>query len=155
MWPFSDWGGTPHLEDLAKADEKYRDRLTRWSQTAAFPHWGPGDLQTALDAIPGWYGTRTAKGGAQVPTGAAKSAADYWGHVASWWISPEALYLTISDAQRPKILAVFNQSVAAAEEYETQRDPVTHLPTKSDLWSSVPWWVYGAGALVVWNTIKK
>lgn len=149
------WGGTPHLENLSSADQMYRDRLARWSQTSAFPHWGEGDLRTALAAIDGWYGTRTAKGGAQVNTGAAKSAADYWGHVASWWISPEALYLTISDAQRTKIVAVFNQSVAAAEEYETQRDPVTHLPTKTDLWSNLPWWAWGAGALLVWNTIRK
>ena len=150
MWPFSDWGGTPHLEDLAKADEKYRDRLTRWSQTAAFPHWGPGDLQTALDAIPGWY--QPSRVGYE---DLATTAAEYWGNVASWWISPDALYLTISPEQRAKIVASVTQSSGAATEYEKQRDPVTHLPTKSDLWSSVPWWVYGAGALVVWNTIKK
>ena len=149
------WGGTPHLENLSSADQMYRDRLTRWSQTSAFPHWGAGDLRTALDAIPGWYGTRTAKGGTQVNTGAAKTASDYWGHVASWWISPGALYLTISPEQRTKIVATVKQSAGAAEAYDVNRNPVTHLPTKSDLWSNLPWWVYGAGALVVWNTIKK
>lgn len=156
---FNLWGGTPHLENLSSADQMYRDRLTRWSQTSAFPHWGSGDLRTALDAIPGWYSTRTrtAKGGTQVnvATGPAKTAADYWGHVASWWISPDSLYLTISPEQREKIVASVTQSSGAATEYVKQRDPVTHLPTKGDLWSEVPWWAWGAGALLVWNTIRK
>jgi len=138
------------LENLASADEKYRDRLTRWSQTAAFPHWGAGDLATALAAIPGWYQpSRVGYGDL------ASTAAEYWGNVSSWWVSPDALYLTISDAQREKIVAVFVQSAAAAQEYATQRDPVTHLPTKDDLWSKVPWWAWGVAGLVVWNTIKK
>jgi len=147
---WSSWGGTPHLENLSSADQMYRDRLTRWSQTSAFPHWGAGDLAKALAAIPGWYQpSRVGYGDL------ASTAADYWGNVASWWISPDALYLTISDAQRAKIVAVFNQSAAAAQEYVVQRDPVTHLPTKGDLWSEVPWWAWGVGAVVVWNTIKR
>jgi len=147
---WSDWGGTPHLENLSSADQMYRDRLARWSQTTAFPHWGAGDLRTALDAIPGWYQPSRVGYGDLATT-----AAEYWGNVSSWWISPASLYLTISDAQRAKIVAVFHQSAAAAEEYETQRDPVTHLPTKGDLWSQLPWWAYGVAGLVVWNTIKK
>jgi hypothetical protein len=146
---WSDWGGTPHLENLSSADQMYRDRLTRWSQTSAFPHWGAGDLRTALDAIDAWYppvygNVRTAS-----------TAAEYWQTVANWWISPEALYLTISPEQRVKIVASVGQSSGAAIEYETNRDPVTHLPTKDDLWSQVPWWAYGVAGLVVWNTIKK
>jgi len=146
---WSDWGGTPHLENLSSANNMYRDRLTRWSQTQAFPHWGPGDLATALAAIDAWYppvwgDTRTAS-----------TAVEYWQHVANWWISPDALYLEISDSQRAKIVAVVNQSAGAAIEYEKQRDPVTHLPTKADLWSTIPWWAWGAGALLVWNTIRK
>jgi len=147
---WSDWGGTPHLENLSSADQMYRERLSRWSQTAAFPHWGAGDLRTALNAIDGWYNPSRVGYGDLATT-----ASEYWGNVASWWISPEALYLTISDAQREKIVAVFVQSAAAAQEYETQRDPVTHLPTKGDIWSQVPWWAWGAGALIVWNTIRK
>ncbi|MBL4641772.1 MAG: hypothetical protein JKX86_08130 [Verrucomicrobiales bacterium] len=152
---WSDWGGTPHLENLASADEKYRDRLTRWSQTSAFPHWGAGDLEIALAAIGPWYGTRTAKGGTRVNTGSAKNADQYWQHAASWWISPDALYLTISDIQRARIVAAVKQSAKAAHGYTVSRDPVTHLPTKGDLWSQVPWWAWGVAGLVAWNTIKK
>ncbi len=147
---FNLWGGTPHLENLSSADQMYRDRLARWSQTSAFPHWGAGDLRTALDAIPGWY--QSSRVGYD---DLATTAAEYWGNVASWWISPDALYLTISPEQRTKIVAVVKQSANASQTYEVNRNPATHLPKKSDLWSNLPWWVYGAGALVVWNTIKK
>jgi len=147
---WSDWGGTAHLENLSSADAKYRDRLSRWSQTAAFPHWGPGDLATALAAIPGWY--QPSRVGYP---GLASTAEEYWQHVGSWWISPDSLYLTISDAQRAKIVASVKQSSASSTEYIVQRDPATHLPTKGDLWSRVPWWAWGVAGLVAWNTIRK
>ena len=143
-------GGTPHLENLSSADHMYRDRWTRWSQSSAFPHWGAGDLRAALNAIPGWYNPSRV-GYDDVAT----TAAEYWGNVASWWVSPDALYLTISPEQRSKIGATVKQSAGAAEAYQINRTPGTHLPTKGDLWSNLPWWVYGAGALVVWNTIRK
>lgn len=149
------WGGTPHLENLSSADQMYRDRLTKWSQTSAFPHWGPGDLRTALDAISGWYdparkGTASRPGGTRMVS----TADQYWGHVASWWISPDALYLTISPEQRSRIVASVKQSADSAEAYVIARNPATHLP-EGGKWPEVPWWVYGVGALVVWNTIRK
>ena len=142
------WGGTPHLENLSSADQMYRDRLARWSQTSVFPHWGAGDLRAALAAIDAWYppvwgDTRTAS-----------TAVEYWQHVANWWISPDALYLTISPQQRAKIVASVKQSADSADAYVKARNPATHLP-EGGKWPEVPWWAYGVAGLVVWNTIRK
>ena len=150
------WGGTPHLEDLGSAHEKYKDRLRRWSVAPAFPDWQPGDLEKALAAADAWYPDVWGK-----PYGAgyaAVTAVEYWQYAAEWWASAAPLALTISDAQRAKIMASVNQSAGTALNYQEQRDPKTHLP-EIPAWSAVdlkvPWWAWGAGALLVWHTIRK
>ena len=145
---FTDWGGTPHLENLAAADAKYRDRLAGFAAGHTFTAWPAADLQTAIDAINGWYDPARTGYANNVTT-----AEEYWETVANWWRSPGAHYLQIDTLQKAKILDSVDSSSEAASGYVAGRDIVEKLPDFER--PPVPWWVWGIGGLVVWNSIRR
>jgi hypothetical protein len=136
---FTDWGGTPHLENLKAADAKYRERIFGWSDGKTFARWSNADRQSALSAPDQWKGS-------------ADTAEEYWQYVANWWRSPDAQYLQIDTLQKAKILDSVDSSSNAATGYVQGRDVTEYLPEPENL---IPWWVYGIAGLVIWNTIRK
>lgn len=144
---FTDWGGTPHLENLEAADAKYRERIFGWSDGKTFTRWSDADRQVALSAANNWYDpSRVGKGNN------ASTAEEYWQSVANWWRSPDAQYLQIDTLQKAKILDSVDSSSNAATGYVQGRDVTEYLPEPENL---IPWWVYGIAGLVIWNTIRK
>ncbi len=147
--PFlTDWGGTPHLENLEKADAKYRERLRGFAAGHTFTKWPDVDLQTALAAIDGWYDP--ARSGSR---GMVSDASAYWDTVANWWRSPAAQYLQIDTLQKAKILDSVDSSSDAAKGYLQGRDIREHLPDFER--PPIPWWVFALGGLVLWNSIRR
>lgn len=145
---FTDWGGTPHLENLAAADAKYRQRLQAWSTGKTFTKWPAADLQTATSAIDAWYDRSRTGYGNNVTT-----AEEYWQTVANWWRTPDAQYMGIDTLQKAKILDSVDSSSNAATGYLSGRSLVEHLP-EPDL-PTIPWWVYAGAGLILWNTIRR
>jgi hypothetical protein len=136
---FTDWGGTPHLENLEAADAKYKERILGWSDGKTFTRWSDADRKVALTAPDQWKGS-------------AATAEEYWQYVANWWRSPDAQYLRIDTLQKAKILDSVDSSSNAATGYVQGRDVTEYLPEPENL---IPWWVYGIAGLVIWNTIRK
>ena len=147
--PFlTDWGGTPHLENLAAADAKYRERLQGFAAGHTFTKWPDVDLQTAIAAIDGWYDPSRVGMSGKVST-----AEEYWQTVANWWRSPSAQYLQIDTLQKAKILDSVDSSSDAASGYIAGRDIVEHLPDFER--PPIPWWVYAGGGVLVWDWIRN
>jgi hypothetical protein len=138
----SDWGGTEWLEgpnDAAHA--KYVERLNAWSDTEAFQVWSVAERDTAIADAQYLYATTS-------------DAAEYWAAVPRLWETYATTFSSIEPAQFRKIVAAVAASSDAADTYETNRKITTFIePPK--IAKNIPWWVYGIGALVVFNAIRR
>lgn len=140
--PWNSWGGTAHLEKKSSAREKYKERLRGWSDTKTWGRWLDSDRITALNDADAAYSY-------------AENATDYWARVAQLWRGYADTMQSIHPEQFAKILTSVGVSKDAAKTYENNRNWVPYvkdaLPKPKDL----PWWVWPAGAVAVWISIRR
>ncbi|MAH44848.1 hypothetical protein CMI37_03415 [Candidatus Pacearchaeota archaeon] len=112
-WQAVDFGGTPHLEDLAEAHLEWTDRIVRFSQSPAFGPWDDQAISWAMEQ-------------AIESRDAATDAADYWQLVGEGWTARASrLSEQMDPDQLSKILGLLGQSGIAAESLSAARDAGT------------------------------
>ncbi len=144
-WQVVDFGGTPHLEDLAEAHLEWTDRIVRFSESPAF---GPWDDQAITFAIEQATESREA----------ATDAADYWQLIGEGWTANASrLSEQMDPDQLNKILGLLGQSGIASESLATAREAgtlgtlaiETAKATAEDIGALParrPWWLVPAAA---------
>jgi len=137
----SPWGGTTWLEGTAdNAHAKYLERLNGWANSTAFSKWSAQDLEATRNFAQ--YAFMQTK----------NSAPEYWALIAQYWSEQGTKDLSsISPDQYAKIAKAVNASSDASKTYEKNRKLGVDLPEPGDF----PWWVWLAGGLVIWNSIRR
>jgi hypothetical protein len=142
--PWNSWGGTEHLEDKRAAANKYAERITGWSDTETWGLWLDSDRLIALDDAQKVYFN-------------ASDAADYWRRIASIWEGYADTMVSIHPDQFEKIAAAVGASSVAATGYRDARNWAGYVKdiVKPPKPAEIPWWIYGIGALALWNLTRK